>query len=297
MKKALLQLHTAIFLAGFTAILGKLISLSEAPLVWWRLLITVLALAVFVRFQKGIPTKYANALILKVLGVGALVGLHWLCFFASVKFANVSIALVCFSASGFFSSVLEPTLFSRKYSLFEMLLGFISMLGIYIIFQFDSRYKVGIAFGVAAAFLSALFSVFNKRLVHQMHGIQMTRYEMLGAFVMLSAVLPFYTIWGDAAFWPTAWDWVWLLILSLACTVWAFALQLNALHHISAFTLNLSYNLEPVYGIILAFLFFGENKHLHPSFYIGALLIVATIFIKMMAVKKKRLSDTKKMAV
>ena len=297
MKKALLQLHIAIFLAGFTAILGKLISLSAAPLVWWRLVITVLALAVFIRFQKGIPNAYGRPLTLKVLGVGALVGLHWLSFFASVKYANVSIALVCFSASGFFSSLIEPTLYSRKYSLLEMLLGFMSMVGIYIIFQFDSRYKLGIAFGVAAAFLSALFSVFNKRLVHQMHGIQMTKLEMIGALLMLSVMLPFYTVWGNDAFWPVTWDWVWLLILSLLCTVWAFVLQLNALHHISAFTLNLSYNLEPVYGIILAFVFFGENKNLHGSFYIGALLIILAIIVQMLVIKKKRLSDTKKVAI
>ena len=288
MKKAMIQLHTAIFLAGFTAILGKLINLGAISLVWWRLVITVAVLFVFFRTTLK-KTAYPFQLIAKVLGVGALVGLHWLSFFGSIKFANVSIALVCFSSSGFFSALIEPFVLRRKLSLFELALGIISMSGIYIIFHFDTRYKTGIALGVAGAALSALFSIFNKKLVHQMDGLHMTAYEMAGALVIVSFVIPF-SISNGSAFWPQSIDWLWLFILSVLCTVWAFFLQLKALHHISAFTLNLSYNLEPVYGIILAFLIFKENKKLNIAFYIGVSFIVLALAAQMYAVKRKRLA-------
>jgi len=286
MKKAMIQLHIAIFLAGFTAILGKLIGIGAISLVWWRLLITVIVLFVFFRLNRQ-NTNYSRALILKVLGVGALVGVHWLSFFGSIKFANVSIALVCFSSSGFFSALMEPLILKRRLSWFELVLGLLSMSGIYIIFHFDARYKTGIALGVAAAALSALFSIFNKKLVSQMDGLNMTAYEMAGALVVVSLIMPFSMLAGNV-FLPAALDWLWLAILSLLCTVWAFFLQLKALHHISAFTLNLSYNLEPVYGIILAFLIFKENKHLNAAFYVGVGLIILALGAQMYTLKRKK---------
>lgn len=298
MKQALLRLHTAIFLAGFTAILGKLISLGTISLVWWRLFITVVFLAIWLQ-GKLRNEHYSAALKWKVIGVGALVGLHWLSFFGSVKWANVSIALVCFSSSGFFSALLEPLILKRRIRLFELLLGITSMGGIYVIFHFDTRYKTGIALGVAGAALSALFSIFNKKLVTEIKGLHMTAYEMSGAFAIVSMVLPF-NYWAGNSFWPAGFDWLWLGILSIICTVWAFVLQLQALKHISAFTLNLSYNLEPVYGIILAFLIFKENRSLNGSFYIGALLIVLALAAQMLTMKLKAsrgLSFSKEAAV
>lgn len=290
MKKALLELHTAIFLAGFTAILGKLITLGAAPLVWWRLIITLIVLFGYFRLR-GKYVAYSSQLITKVLGVGMLVGLHWLCFFGSVKFANVSIALVCFSSSGFFSALLEPLIEKKKLSWFELFLGVLSMSGIYIIFHFDTRYKTGILLGVAGAALSALFSIYNKRLVTKMDGLHMTAWEMLGAFIILSVVIPF-TVMAGNSFLPTGFDLLWLGILSIVCTVWAFFLQLKALHHISAFTLNLSYNLEPVYGIILAFLIFQENKHLNAAFYVGVGFIILALAAQMYMLKHKRVAST-----
>ncbi|CAN5795890.1 DMT family transporter [soil metagenome] len=286
MKKAMIQLHTAIFLAGFTAILGKLINLGAISLVWWRLFVTVAVLFIF--FRSGLKQiNYSRHLKLSVLGVGALVGLHWLCFFGSVKYANVSIALVCFSSSGFFSALMEPFIINRKISFFEVALGLVSMSGIYIIFHFDAQYKIGIGLGVAGAALSALFSIFNKKLVQKMDGLHITAYEMAGALAVASLVVVF-SVSGGSAFWPQPIDWLWLGILSLLCTVWAFVLQLKALHHISAFTLNLSYNLEPVYGIVLAFIIFKENEHLNSAFYLGVLLIILALAVQMYMVKKRR---------
>ncbi len=288
MRAAFIKLHTAILLAGFTAILGKLISLNEAALVWWRLLLSVLGLLLLFLFLKK-SLVASKAQVPKLLGIGALVGIHWLCFFGSVKYGNVSIALVTFSASGFFSALLEPFIARRPWRPVELLLGLICMGGIYVIFHFDSKYKIGIVLGVVAASLSALFSILNKTMVNaKTDGLSMTLWEMVGALIALSLVMPFYLLKGQHIFMPMGFDWLWLLILSLVCTVWAFFLQLQALQYISAVTLNLSYNLEPVYGILLAFLVFGENKYLQPGFYVGLALIAVAVMIQMVRVSRPR---------
>jgi drug/metabolite transporter (DMT)-like permease len=280
MKKALFRLHVAIVLAGLTAVLGKLIGLAEGPLVWWRLFLACGALWLLAG-QHLRRTPPPAAFVGKALLVGALVGLHWLCFFGSVKYANVSIALVCFSSAGFFSALFEPLVMRRRPVPVELVLGLLSMAGIALIFHFDTRYKLGIALGVISGALASLFSIFNKRLVVQASGLALTTFTLSGALVAISLVLPWYH-WGlGSAFWPQATDWLWLLILALLCTVLAYWLQLQALHYLSAFTLNLSYNLEPVYGIVLAMVLFRENKVLHPAFYAGAGLIVLSIGLQM----------------
>ena len=288
MRLAFIKLHIAVLLAGFTAILGKLITLNEAALVWWRLLLSVVALLLlFTWLKKSVLTSRKT--ILQLLGIGSLVGIHWLCFFGSVKFGNVSIALVCFSAAGFFSALLEPVITRRKWRPIELLLGLMCMAGIYIIFHFDTRYKTGILLGVAAAALSALFSILNKQMVNaRADGLQMTFWEMSGALITLSVAMPAYVMLRGDSMLPAPLDWLWLLILALVCTVWAFFLQLQALQHISAVTLNLTYNLEPVYGIILAFIFFQENQYLHSTFFAGLIFIALAVAIQMWRVKQGR---------
>lgn len=288
MRLAFIKLHVAVLLAGFTAILGKLITLNEAALVWWRLLLSVVALLLlFTWLKKSVLTTRKT--ILQLLGIGSLVGIHWLCFFGSVKYGNVSIALVCFSAAGFFSALLEPVITRRKWRPIELLLGLMCMAGIYIIFHFDTRYKTGILLGVAAAALSALFSILNKQMVNaRADGLQMTFWEMSGALITLSVAMPGYVMLRGDSMLPAPLDWLWLLILALVCTVWAFFLQLQALQHISAVTLNLTYNLEPVYGIILAFIFFQENQYLHSTFFAGLIFIALAVAIQMWRVKQGR---------
>lgn len=286
MRAAFIKLHIAVLLAGFTAILGKLISLQETALVWWRLVISVAALWVlFMLLRKKMVAS--TTAVVQLLGIGAVVGLHWLCFFGSVKYGNVSVALVTFSAAGFFSALLEPVINKGKWRPIELLLGVVCMSGIYIIFHFDAQYKLGILLGVVAAALSALFSIMNKRMVSKKtDGLQMTFWEMSGALVMLSLLMPVYIIYRGDSWMPVGTDWTWLLVLALLCTVWAFFLQLQALQYISAVTLNLTYNLEPVYGILLAFLFFQENKYLSPGFYVGLGLIAAAVMVQMWRVKQ-----------
>lgn len=288
MKKAFIQLHIAVFLAGFTAILGKLIGLNEGLLVWYRLLLTVITLAIYMYFKKEL-TKISSRDVIKITAVGLVIAFHWVTFYGSVKYANVSVALVCFSATGFFTALLEPFILRNKIVWFELCLGLLAMAGIYIIFDFHPQYKLGIIFGILSALGSALFPIFNKQLLKRFEPRTLTLYELGGGLLMLSFILPFYLSQFPATYFlPTLSDWMWLIILALLCTVVAFNLQLSALKKISAFTANLTYNLEPVYGIILAFIFFQENKMLHNEFYIGLGLILLAIFIQMISVYKKK---------
>lgn len=284
MKKAFISLHAAVFLAGFTGVLGRLISLNEFMLVWYRLLITILTLGIILWLRRSFPKKPVRSL-LPVFSVGAVVALHWVAFYGSIKYANVSIALVCFSTLGFFSALLEPLILPKRMSYRELLLGMISVAGVYLIFHFDTRYKTGIIFGVASAVLAALFTVLNKKVLEKHNALNVTFIEMTGGFIMLSVLMPLYLFFFDLHVeLPKAGDWLWLFILSWLCTVLAFYLSLNALKRISPFTVNLSYNLEPVYGIALAFIIYKENKDLEKSFYTGLLLIVIAVVLQMIKV-------------
>lgn len=284
MRKAFLQLHLAVFLAGFTAILGKLILLNEGLLVWYRLLLTVLILGAIMFFKKQLG-KIAPADLVKISGVGLIIALHWVFFYGSIKYANISVSLVCLSAAGFFTAIFEPLLFNRKIILAELALGLLAITGIYIIFDFHPQYKTGIIFGILSAMLSSLFPIFNKRLLVKFTPRTLTLYELGGGLLLLSLILPFYLRQFPATYyWPVLSDWLWLLVLASICTVFCFDLQLNALKKISAFTCNLTYNLEPVYGIILAFIIFNESKMLHREFYIGLAFIMTAILLQMMRV-------------
>lgn len=287
MKKALIQLHIAVFLAGFTAILGVFIKLNEGILVWFRLLITVVTLAAILLYRKQlvrIPFKEA----LKIFGVGVIVAIHWVTFYASVKYANASVALVCFSATGFFTALFEPLILKRRISLIETGLGLIAITGIYIIFDFHPQYKMGVIFGIISAVGSSLFPIYNKKLLLTYSPKILTFYELGGGLIALTVLVPLYLMQFPAAYYlPTATDWLWLLVLAWLCTVVSFDLQLNALKKISAFTANLTYNLEPVYGIILAFVFLNENKDLHNEFYIGVLLILLAVVLQMLRIRRE----------
>ncbi len=288
MRKAFLQLHAAVFLAGFTGVLGRLIELNEGWLVWYRMLLSAVLLLLLMLLRKQtirIEKKY----LLRCIGIGALIALHWVFFYGSVKYANVSIALVCFAATGSFTAFLEPLILKRKIDLVEVLLGLLVLLGIFLIFHFDVQYKTGILFGIAAAFLSALFPIYNKKLIQHVPVAALTLYELSGGWLLLSLVLPFYLQFSPATkHLPSLSDWFWLLMLALFCTVLAVQLSVNALKKISPFTANLTYNLEPVYGIALAFLIYHEEKELGDGFVWGILLIVASVVIQTLRVWRER---------
>ena len=281
MKKAFIQLHVAVFLAGFTAILGKLITLHEGMLVWYRMLITAITLFALLYFRKELQRLLLRDAF-KMFGVGAIVALHWVSFYGSIKYSNVSVSLTCLSAIGFFTAFLDPIIMRRRIDFVEVFLGALAIAGIYLIFDFYPQYKLGILFGIISALLASLFPIFNKNLLQQFSARTVTLYEMGGGFIALTFIMPLYLKMFPAKYYlPTASDWLWLLVLAWVCTVFTFILALNALKKISPFTANLAYNLEPVYGIILAFIIFNENKYLSAGFYYGLGLILLAVILQM----------------
>jgi drug/metabolite transporter (DMT)-like permease len=284
MKKALFQIHAAVFLAGFTAVLGKWIELNEGLLVWYRLLITVVTLGILLPMSRQLQ-KISLKDGVALAGIGAIAAIHWVTFYGSVKYANISVALTCFSATGFFTALFEPFILKRRINWVDLLLGLMAIAGIYIIFDFHPQYKAGILFGIISAVGSALFPIFNKKLLVRVMPRTLTFYELGGGLLALSIMIPFYLQYFPAAYYlPTGRDWLWLLVLAWFCTILSFDLQLNALKKISAFTANLTYNLEPVYGIVLAFIFFRENEFLNGGFYIGLALIIMAVVLQMLRV-------------
>ncbi|HRP33017.1 MAG TPA: DMT family transporter [Agriterribacter sp.] len=288
MKKAFLSLHIAIFLAGFTGILGRLITLNEGLLVWWRLFITSATVGVIFLFS-GRLQKASLSLHLNILGTGAIVALHWVFFYGSIKYANVSVALVCFSSIGFFSAFFEPWILRKKLDGLEVLFGALAIVGIWLIFHFDRQYKLGILLGVISALFGALFPVLNKKFIDRLSPQSLTFYEITGALLVLTLGMPFYLSHfpGDH-FLPTTSDLLWLLVLSWLCTVLAFNLSLQALRKISPFAINLSYNLEPIYGILLAFIVYQENQYLSSGFFVGVALILLTVVLQTIRLYKRR---------
>lgn len=251
-------------------------------------MITVITLLVLFLLRGSIP-KISLKSVVRIFSVGAIVALHWVAFYGSIKYSNVSIALVCFSTVGFFSALLEPVVLRKSIAVIELLLGMLAIAGVYCIFHFDTRYKNGIAFGIVSAFLAALFTILNKKVLEKHEAGTVTLYELTGGFLILTLLLPAYLKFFDLRFaFPSATDWLWLIILSWLCTVLAFFLSLSALKKVSAFTVNLSYNLEPIYGILLAFLIYRENKDLGISFYVGLSLIVIAVVLQMGRVYKKQ---------
>jgi drug/metabolite transporter (DMT)-like permease len=288
MRKAFIQLHIAVLLAGLTGILGRLITLNEGWLVWWRLLIASVTMWILFGFMKRLQ-KISGADMIRIMGIGVIAALHWVSFFGSIKYANVSVALVCFSAVGFFTAIFEPLVTRHRFNLIDIVLGLVVMIGIYIIFHFDPQYKIGIAIGIASAMLGALFPIFNRQLLQRMNAETLITYELSAGWLSLCLILPFYFQLSPASYYmPTSTDWAWLLVLAWLCSVWAFQLSANALKKISAFTVNLSYNLEPVYGIILAFIIFKENEYLRPEFYLGLVLIIGSVVVQTYRVYRSR---------
>lgn len=288
MKKALLQLHIAVWLAGFTGILGALITLNEVWLVWYRIAITVLTLYLY-RLWKPSPQVISTQHKKRLLGIGTVIALHWVFFYGSIKLSNVSVGLVCFASVGLFTSITEPLFNSTRFSTGEFLLGLLSMAGVYIIFHFDTRYRTGIIMGTVSSILAAFFSALNKKFIDTTPRRDMLFYEMGGGLLGVSLLLPVYNqFFPSTTTLPSPSDWGWLLILSWACTILAFECMLSSLRHISAFTQALTLNLEPVYGIIMAFLFFNENQHVQSSFYAGCTLIIFSVIFQMIRIYQKR---------
>jgi drug/metabolite transporter (DMT)-like permease len=279
MKKAFLQLHIAVFLAGFTGILGRLISFNEGMIVWYRLLFTAATMWLLFSLMKKLQ-RIPVYDILKISGVGFIAAMHWVTFYGSIKYSNVSVALVCFSSISFFTAFFEPLILKKRINITELFLGLLTMTGIYIIFHFDTQYKTGIIVGLISALLASLFPIYNREFLKRINVETMLTWQQTGGFIVLSILLPFYLQQFPTSNFLPGWkDLGWLLILSWFCSVIAFQLSANALKRLSAFTVNLTYNLEPVYGILLAFAVYKENEFLSKWFYIGFAIIAAALII------------------
>lgn len=273
-----IKLHLIIIILGFTAILGKLITLSAIDMVWIRMFIAFVSLGIYIRY-KNIPINYSFRTIAQMLGVGLIIALHWITFFYSIKISNVSVALGCFASTAFFTSIFEPVIFKRKFNWLELLLGVIIIIGLYIIFQFEFRYKIGIISALISALLAALFTVLNKKFIANYHPVSISFYEMASGFAGITIFMLFSGKLANGIPIPTSMDWVWLLILGIVCTSYAFVISVDVMKVVSAYTVALALNMEPVYGIILASIVFKSSEYMSFGFYAGTIIIILAVFL------------------
>ena len=286
MKKSFLQLHIAVFLAGFTGVLGRLITLNESLIVWYRLLITCVVFWFLLFFKKNRPLV-SRRQIVQCIVVGFMVALHWVTFYAGIKISTVSTALVCLSSMAFFTAILEPLILRTPFDFVEVLLGLLAIAGIGIVFHLDPQYKLGIIISLFSALLASIFPIFNRQILLKMDPESATRWQMGGGFLFITILLPVYLHFlPPQRLLPSLSDWLWLLVLGILCTVIAFELFMKALQKIPAFTVNLSYNLEPIYGIAMAFFIYREDKEVGPGFYYGFSLIIAAVVLQTVRLRK-----------
>ena len=305
MKKDYFLLHLSVFIAGFTGVLGRLITLDSAILVWWRMAAAAVIMFLYLRVGGLLKTntrggtdargaslqRYKFGDVLQMGGVGMLLCLHWVFFYASIKASNVSIGVVCFSLVGFFTALFEPIVNKHQFSGREFLFSLLTILGIYLIFHFDSRYRLGIALGVVSSALYALFAIANQRVGKHYEAKNMLLWEMVGGLIGLTCLIPLYNAFIPVGrIYPVGMDYAYLAFMVVICTIGLCLLQIIVLQKIPAFTVNLTYNLEPVYSIILSMFIFSEYKELNFSFCIGIALIILSVLLQTYYEIKKRKS-------
>jgi drug/metabolite transporter (DMT)-like permease len=278
LNKHYLLLHLVVFIWGFSPILGRYITAGTWQLVWFRILITVAVMLAYLKITKH-DFKISRKHFWQLSGIGIIIMVHWLTFYGAIKVSNVSVTMVAFSTGTLFSAIIEPILYKRKIRLYEIIIGFIIMAAIAMIFSIETQFWLGIVLGILAAFTSSLFGVFNGILSHQLRSGIISFYELSAALIGLTV---FILVKGD--FDTTFFELdnpsiIGLLLLSLVCTVFPFITSVNLSKYISPYTIVLTVNLETVYGIIWAILFFQENKEVKPTFYLGVLIILSAIFL------------------
>jgi drug/metabolite transporter (DMT)-like permease len=281
-QRSYAELHLAVILFGFTAILGDLISLPALSLVWWRVLITTISFLFLISVRKLLAQTDRKTLY-KFMGIGVLVGIHWLCFFGSVKLANPSITLVCMATASFFTALLEPVFTKTPVKWYEIALGVLIVPGmILIVNSAELSMMWGVIIGLIAALISAVFAILNKMMVGQLPEKAVSFLEMGTACLFISVVFPIYQWWLPAGeklqIWPNPVDWLYLIFLALVCTTLGYLLALRSLRYLTAFASNLTLNLEPVYGILMAYFLLDDHQELDPHFYWGALIIILSVF-------------------
>jgi drug/metabolite transporter (DMT)-like permease len=273
-----LHLHFIVFIWGFTAVLGALISIDAIPLVWHRMFLGAIFVLLYILFKKD-KLKVSIKDLLKLAFVGFLIALHWFSFFYAIKVSNVSITLAMMSTGAFFASILEPIFFRRKIVKYEVVFGLIVIIGLYIIFKVESEYISGILLALLASFLGALFAILNGILVKTHNASVITFYELLFGVLCISVYLLFTGGFSLDFFILSSNDWIYELILASICTAYAIIASIHVMKWISPYTVMLTTNMEPVYGIILALLILGDKEYMSPTFYLGAVIILITVIV------------------
>jgi drug/metabolite transporter (DMT)-like permease len=277
-----LKLHFIVFLWGFSAILGKLVSIPALEMVMYRSVLAAMGMGVVLLATRGTFGVTKTELI-KLILIGFIVALHWVAFFGSARVANVSVSLVGFATNSLWAAILEPWFNKSRIKKFELLLGLIVLFGLYIIFSFDFQYKLGLLIGILAGFTSAVFSIFNSRMVRKIPAYTITFYEMIGAFAGLALFLPIYKYtWaldGVLHLVPQPMDWIYIALLAGVCSVYAYSTAVELMKKVSVFLIQLSLNLEPVYGIIMAVIIFGSEEKMGMNFYVGTFIILGAVIL------------------
>ncbi|NCO63465.1 MAG: DMT family transporter [Flavobacteriales bacterium] len=291
--KNYLHLHLLVFIAGFTAILGELITISAIPLVWFRMLMASILIVVYIKVSK-VDINIRPKAVIKLFVAGIIIALHWITFFGAIDVSNVSIALAMFSTGAFFASIIEPIVFKRKVIWYEIIFGILVVVGIFIVTQSEIKYLNGIVLGITSAFLSSLFAVLNGKFLQRHSATVISFYEFISgvAFITLFILL-FNGGFSFQFFKLSLSDYSYLFILASVCTAYAFIAAVHVMKVLSPFTVILSYNLEPVYGIIIAIILFPEKEKMSPNFYYGAFIIIATVMLNGL-LKNKRLLKRKR---
>ena len=291
-RKAYLELHAAVLLFGFTAILGDLITLSALELVWYRVWIAGLSFLFFFRVRNTLK-RMPRELAVKYLIIGAIAALHWVTFFGAIKLANASVALICLATTSFMTSILEPIIVKRPFYWYETALSILIIPGMVLVVQsLDTEFYAGVVVGLISAFLASTFGILNKKLISRSDPLTISAIEMGGATLFLSIVIALMAVGGgEVNLSPEPMDWVYLLVLALLCTTLAYALSLRALNHLSAFATALTINLEPIYGILLAIAILSEHHELSLQFYLGGAIILLAVFSYPIVHKRFRKKD------
>ncbi|MDG1396841.1 MAG: DMT family transporter [Polaribacter sp.] len=276
--KNYLLLHLIVFIWGFTAILGALITIDAIPLVFFRMGLAVLFISLYFIFKKKSFYIDKKGLI-KFLFTGIIIALHWIFFFKAIKVSNVSVALVTMSTGAFFTSLIEPVFFKRRVKMLEIVLGLIVIVGLYIIFNFESQYKLGIIYALISSFLGALFAVLNGLFIKKYDADRISLYQLLFGTLFVTIYLLATNSFSLGFFNLPKMDWVYLFILSSICTAYAFIASVQIMKYLSPYTVMLTINLEPVYAIILALFIFGDKEKMNPEFYLGAGIVLGVVLL------------------
>ena len=280
-------LHIIVFIWGWTAILGKAISISALPLVWNRMWIALAGIFFYLVYTKG-KWKIKWKDFLKFAGVGILIAIHWLCFYASIKISNVSITLVCFSSGAFFTALVEPMFFKRRIDWIEIIFGLVAIGALSLIFSIDTKYTLGIILSIGAAVTSSFFSVLNGLLIKEYDSKVISLYEMLTGFLFLTVYLSFNSGLNFSLIDLSGNDFICLLLLGLVCTAYPFIVAVDIMKEISPYTISLTVNLESVYGIILAYFIFGNDEKMSIQFYTATIIILLALIANALVKKYRR---------